>query len=197
MTSLTTGGVVKAATIVGKTIVDTASIMDSWCCNPAKCAKSVRRWNSFRNGQHNLSFSLTLDVTRFILRPVLYVFFKMFYCGCYVPPRNWSGWVLYSSGLWPLWAWVETLVGTWVVMWNGNLLKSRVSEICVKWIRVNQGVGVFSIQEYLSTPSLFLESFNAWNIRDAQTKNLPQNNWLSISTTVDNKKFIRKAKPTI
>ena len=27
---------------------------------------------------------------------------------------------------------------------NGNLLKSRVSEICVKRIRVNQGVGVMS-----------------------------------------------------
>jgi hypothetical protein len=25
---------------------------------------------------------------------------------------------------------------------NGNLLESRVSEICVKWICVNQGVGV-------------------------------------------------------
>ena len=31
---------------------------------------------------------------------------------------------------------------------NGNLLKSRVSEICVKRIRVNQGVGVLALQEY-------------------------------------------------
>ena len=30
-------------------------------------------------------------------------------------------------------------------MRNGNLLKSRVSEICVKRIRVNQGVGVTQI----------------------------------------------------
>ena len=28
-------------------------------------------------------------------------------------------------------------------MRNGNLLKSHVSEICVQWISINQGVGVF------------------------------------------------------
>ena len=57
--------------------------MDSWCCNRAKCAKSIREWTSFGNGQHHHSFSFTLDITRFILRPVLYVFFKTFYGGYY------------------------------------------------------------------------------------------------------------------
>ena len=35
-------------------------------------------------------------------------------------------------------------------MRNGNLLKSRVSEICVKRIRVNQGVGVLHFRNYFT-----------------------------------------------
>ena len=37
-------------------------------------------------------------------------------------------------------------------MRNGNLLKSRVSEICVKQIRLNQGVGVCSNKKLSSEP---------------------------------------------
>ena len=34
-------------------------------------------------------------------------------------------------------------------MRNGNLLKSRVSENCIKQIRVNQGVGVLELKIYI------------------------------------------------
>ena len=46
-------------------------------------------------------------------------------------------------------------------MRNGNFLKIRVSEICVKQIRVNQGLGVFQLgrADYAYNFALFLPSF--------------------------------------
>ena len=40
-------------------------------------------------------------------------------------------------------------------MWNGNLLKIRVSEICVKRIRVNQGLGLKHFTWTICQPTLF------------------------------------------
>ena len=44
------------------------------------------------------------------------------------------------------------------LMRSGNLLKSHICEICVKWIRVNQGVGVvyFLVYSYTDLVSLLL-----------------------------------------
>ena len=45
-------------------------------------------------------------------------------------------------------------------MRNGNLLKSRVSEIRVKRIRVNQGVGVFQLFVYSELNLLAVGTLN-------------------------------------
>ena len=42
-------------------------------------------------------------------------------------------------------------------MRNGNLLKSCVSEICVKQIRVNQGVGVIGISKFYEQIKILIE----------------------------------------
>ena len=55
-------------------------------------------------------------------------------------------------------------------MRNGNLLKSSVSEICVKWIRINQGVGYFVLKtKFTHVTTLWKSAQNARSVKKIRT----------------------------